>query len=166
MKTKPYVLLFVVLMMAACQPKTEIEPVDVAAAEDAVIALLDNYHAAMIAGNVNDIMTLLDNKGLYCGTDPVEFWDKETLSDLTTEMMADSSFTLDYSVDKRKIRIAADGNTALVLEQFTMSALSEKMPIRFMSHLVKTDENWKIDFISWSFIPNNEDIAKLNKALE
>ena len=110
-------------------------------------------------------MTLLDNKGLYCGTDPVELWDKETLSDLMTETMADSSFTLDYSIDKRKIRIAADGNTALVLEQFTMSALSEKMPIRFMSHLVKTDENWKIDFISWSFIPNN-DIARLNKALE
>lgn len=166
MKTKPYVLIFVVLMMVACQPKIETKTVDVVAEENAVTTLLDNYHEAMYAGNVNEIMTLLENEGLYCGTDPLELWDKEALSNVMTETMADSSFTLDYSIDKRKIRVAADGNTALVLEQFTMSAFSEKMPIRFMSHLVKTDENWKIDFISWSFIPNNEDIARLNKALE
>ena len=47
-----------------------------------------------------------------------------------------------------------------------MNALSEKIPIRFISHLMKTDENWTIDFFSWSFIPLNEDIAKLNEALE
>ena len=139
MKTKPYVLLVVVLMMAACQPKTKTEPVDVVAAEDAVTAILDNYHEAMKAVNVNDIMTFLDNEGLYCGTDPVELWDKETLSNMMTETMADSSFTLDYSIDKRKIRVGVYGSTALVLEQFTMSALSEKMPIRFISHLVKID---------------------------
>lgn len=167
MKTKPYyVLLFVVLMMAACQPKIKTEAVDVAAAEDAVIALLDDYHKAMKAGNVNDIMIFLDTEGLYCGTDPVELWDKDTLSNVMTEIMADSLFILDYSIDKRKIRVSVDGSTALVLEQFTMSALSEKMPIRFISHLVKADENWKIDFLSWSFIPKNEDIVKLNLALE
>ena len=166
MKTKPYVLLFVVLMMAACQPKIKTEPVDVAAVEDAVIALLDNYHKAMKAGNVNDIMTFLNTEGLYCGTDPVELWDKETFSNMMTETMADSSFILDYSIDKRKIRVSVDGSTTLVLEQFTMNVLSEKIPIRLISHLVKIDENWKIDFFSWSFIPNNEDIVKLNLALE
>jgi len=166
MKTKPYVLLFVVLMMAACQPKTETVPVDIAAAEDAVTAIVDNYHEAVCAGNVNDIMPLLENKGLYCGTDPVELWDKETLLNFMTEYMADSSFTLDYSIDKRKIRVAADGRTALVLDQTTMNAVSEKIPIRFIFYLVKTDENWKIDFLSGSFIPNNEDIVKLNLALE
>ncbi len=34
MKTKPYVLLIVVLMMAACQPKIETKTVDVAAVEN------------------------------------------------------------------------------------------------------------------------------------
>lgn len=159
-------LSLVLVLFIGCQPKTETEPIDVAATEDSISAILDNYHEAMIAGNVDDIMTLLDNEGLYCGTDPVELLDKETLSNVMTEAMADSSFTLDYSIDKRKIRVAVDGSTALVLEQFTMSALSEKIPIRLISHLVKTDENWKIDFMSWSFIPSNEDIAKLNKALE
>ena len=156
----------VLVLFIGCQTNTKTEHVDLTATEEAITTILDNYHEAMIAGNVDDIMTLLDNEGLYCGTDPVELWDKETLSNAMTEAMADSSFTLDYSIDKRKIRVAVDGSTALVLEQFKMSVLSEKIPIRFISHLVKTDENWKIDFISWSFIPNNEDIAKLNSALE
>ena len=111
-------------------------------------------------------MTMLDNKGLYCGTDPEELWDKETLSDIWSETLANVSFEIDYSVEKRKIRIAEDGRTALVLEQFTMITFGEKLPIRFITHLVKTDENWMIDFISWSLIPYNEDIARLKKALE
>jgi hypothetical protein len=32
-------------------------------------------------------------------------------------------------------------------------------------HAAKTDDAWKFDFISWSFIPRNEDIEKINKAL-
>jgi hypothetical protein len=166
MKSKPYLILFTLLVMAACQPKTELEPVDIGAAEVAVTSILDNYHAAMIAGNASDCMSFLENKGLYCGTDPIELWDKETFSNAITEAMADTSFSINYAIDKRIIRIAGDGKTALALEQFTMNAISEKIPIRLISHLMKTDENWTIDFISWSLIPLNEDIAKLNKALE
>ena len=166
MKTKSFVLLSVVLMLAACQPANKTETVDMAAAEAAVIVLLDNYHNAMKAGNSSDLMNVMDIDGLYCGTDPIELWDKETMSDMMTEAMADSSFTLDYSIDKRIIRVAADGNTALGLEQFTMNILSDKLPVRFVTHMVKTDETWIFDFYSWSFIPKNEDIAKLNKALE
>ena len=166
MKSKPYLILTTLLVMVACQPKTELEPVDVGAAEAAVTSILDNYHAAMIAGNANECMSFLENKGLYCGTDPKELWDKETISNAMTEAMADTSFTINYAIDKRIIRIAGDGKTALALEQFTMNALSEKIPIRLISHLMKTDENWTIDFISWSFVPLNEDIAKLNEALE
>jgi hypothetical protein len=166
MKTKPFLILFALLVMVACQPKTEMEPVDVEAVKDAVTSILDNYHAAMIAGNVDDCMSLLENKGLYCGTDPIELWDKDTLSNEMTKAMADTSFTINYDIDKRIIRVASDGKTALVLEQFTMSMLSEKIPIRFISHMLKTDENWMIDFLSWSFVPHNEDIAKLNNAFE
>ena len=44
--------------------------------------------------------------------------------------------------------------------------ISQKMPVRMVSHLVKSGNDWLIDFISISFIPNNEDLGKLNKALE
>ena len=166
MKTKPYVLIFAVLMMVACQPKIETKTVDVVAEENAVTTLLDNFHEAMNAGNVNNLKTLLDNEGLYCGTDPEELWDKEALSKVFTEALADSSFTFDYSIDKRKLRVAADGRAALALEQFTTKAISENIPSRQITHLVTTDENWKIDFISWSLIPINEDLAKINEALK
>jgi len=166
MKTQTYVLLFAVLTMAACQPKTETAPVGIAAVEDAVTAVVDNYHKGVCAGNVNDIKPLLEDKGLYCGTDPIELWDKETVLNLMTEGMADSSYAYDYSIDKRITRVAADGKTALVLDQTTIKALSKKIPIRFIFHLVKTNENWKIDFLSCSFIPKNEDIVKLDLALE
>jgi len=166
MKSKPYFILFTLLVMAACQPKIELEPVDIGAAEVAVTSILDNYHAAMIAGNADDCISFLENNGLYCGTDPMELWDKEDFSIGIKEAIADTAFTLNYNIDKRIIRVGVDGNTALALEQFTMTWLSEKIPIRYISHLVKTDESWIIDFFSWSFIPLNEDIAKLNIALE
>ena len=159
MKTKPYVLIFVILMIVACQPKIEIKTVDIVAEKNAVTTLLDSFQVAINTGNVNNMKPLLDDKGLYCGTDPEELWDKETLSNALTDAM-------EYSIDKRKIRVASDGRTALALEQFTIHAISENLPLRQITHLVKTDENWKIDFISWSLIPINEDIAKLNEALK
>ena len=66
----------------------------------------------------------------------------------------------------REIRIAADGNSAVSVEQMFMEVFSQKMPMRIVYHLVKNGDDWLIDFISWSFIPNNEDLGKLNKALE
>ena len=166
MKSNPYLIIFTLLVMVACQPKADLEPVDIGAAEVAVTSILDNYHAAMIAGNADDCISFLENNGLYCGTDPMELWDKEAFSIGIKEAIADTAFTLNYNIDKRIIRVGVDGNTALALEQFTMTWLSEKIPIRYISHLVKTDESWIIDFFSWSFIPLNEDIAKLNIALE
>ena len=169
MKTKPYVLLFVVLMMAACQPKTEIESVDPDAAEDDVTVVLDNYIEAFSALNFDDILVLLDSAGLYCGTDPAELWDKAGLANVWeewTETMAGESFEMNYSLIDRKIRVAPDGKSALVLEQFTMTTFGEKLPVRAIFHLINIDENWMIDFISWSLVPYNEDVSKLKKALE
>ncbi|HBE41800.1 MAG TPA: hypothetical protein DDW27_11465, partial [Bacteroidales bacterium] len=59
-----------------------------------------------------------------------------------------------------------DGNSAIVVEQYIMPFLSSKIPLRNVYNAVKTNDNWMIDFISWSFIPKNEDISKLNKAVE
>lgn len=71
-----------------------------------------------------------------------------------------------YSIDKREIRISADGNSAISIEQCIVKNMSPKIPLRMVSHLVKTGNDWKFDFFSASLIPNNEDLGKLNKALE
>jgi ketosteroid isomerase-like protein len=164
---KIYYLFFVaVMIIAACQTKTKIVPVDTAAANGAVTNVLDKWNAAMKAKDVSTMTALLTDDGLLCGTDPSEFWDKKTYLDEWTKLSADTSFAVDYSLDKREIRVAADGNSALAIEQMYFKAMSEHMPFRLVYHLVKKDGDWQFDFISWNFIPKNEDIPKLNKALE
>jgi ketosteroid isomerase-like protein len=155
-----------VIIIAACQPKTKIVPVDAEAAKALISGLLDKYNSAFKAKDTNTLIASLTSDVLACGTDPSEFWDKKQIADGWTQAFADTSLKINYSIDKREIRLSADGNSALVVEQYIMSLLSSKIPIRSVYHTVKVDGNWMLDFISWNFIPKNEDISKLNKALE
>jgi len=111
------------------------------------------------------IISLLAPDCLVCGTDSREFFNKSSISNEITKAVADTSFKITYSIDKREIRISADANTAISVEQCYIKPISQKMPVRMVSHLVKSGNDWLIDFISISFIPNNEDLGKLNKAL-
>jgi uncharacterized protein (TIGR02246 family) len=166
MKRTFYLMLVAVMIITACQSKAKIVPVDTAAAKVAVTTVLDKYNSAMKAKDANAIMTLLTTDGLYCGTDSKELMDKVSLSNMMNQTFADTSLKVNYSIDKREIRIATDGNSALAVEQMFFKAFSQKIPMRMVYHLVKNGDNWLFDFVSWNFIPDNEDIGKLNKALE
>jgi ketosteroid isomerase-like protein len=166
MKRTFYLMFAAVTIITACQPKTKVVPVDTAAAKVAVTTVLDNYHAAMKGKDINALINPLTEDGLYCGTDSKECLDKTSVSDMMNQTFADTSLVFNYSIDKREIRMAADGNSAVSVEQMFMKGFSERIPMRIVYHLVKNGDNWLIDFISWSFIPNNEDLGKLNKALE
>lgn len=82
------------------------------------------------------------------------------------QMLANSELKIDITVDKREIRIAEDGNSAIAFEQMFLKPFSQNIPVRTVYHLVKDNNTWLIDFTSTGFIPNNDDIDKLNKALE
>jgi ketosteroid isomerase-like protein len=159
-------ILLAVLITAGCQPKVQNKPVDMTAVKGEITILMDKYLNAFNTKDVNTITGLVADDGLFCGTDPSELMDKKALSDMMTQSLADTSAIYSYSVDKREIRVAADGSSAIVLEQFTMPGISPKIPTRLIYHVVKAGDKWMFDFISWSFIPKNEDIVKLNKALE
>jgi hypothetical protein len=62
--------------------------------------------------------------------------------------------------------IAEDGNSAIAIEQFYFKLFSPNIQWRAIFHAVKVGEGWKFDFISWNLIPKNEDIEKINKAVE
>jgi len=166
MKKTLYVFAIAVIIITACQSKTKTVPVDTEAAKTVISALFDNFHSAFKAKDTNTLIATLTDDALTCGTDPSEFWDKKQISDGWTQAFADTSLKINYSIDKREIRVAADGNSALVVEQFVMSALFPNIPVRIISHAIKGGENWMIDFVSWNLIPKNEDLDKLNKALE
>jgi hypothetical protein len=111
-------------------------------------------------------MALLTDDALSCGTDSKEFWSKTDMYNNISQAFADTSLKTDITIDKREIRIAKDGNSAIALEQLFMRPYSPKIPVRNIYHLVKVNDIWQFDFTSVGFIPNNEDIVKLNKALE
>ena len=150
----------------AWQTKTKAQPADLAAAEAAVLKVLDTHWSAVKVKDANAIIALLTDDALSCGTDSKEFWSKTDMSNNIKQMFVNTSFEMDITIDKRVIRIAKDGNSAIALEQMFLKPYSQKIPVRNIYHLVKVNDIWQFDFTSVSFIPDNEDIGKLNKALE
>ena len=166
MKKIYYLTIVAALLIVACQQTPKTIPVDIAGEKVAISALFDKYISAFNAKDAAAMATFLADDALSCGTDPSEFWNKKQIIDLWTQGFADTALKINYTYSRREIRVATDGNSAIVVEQSIMPFLSSKIPIRTVYNAVKTNDNWMIDFISWNFIPLNEDIPKLNKAVE
>ena len=144
-----------------CQSKTSIE------AEKATVAdLFDKYYSAINEKDAATLPTFLTEDALVCGTDPSEFWNKEQITDAWTQGLADPTLEINITIGKREIRVADDGSSAIVVEQYILPFISSKIHIRTVNYAVKTNDKWMIDFMSFNFIPKNEDISKLNKAVE
>jgi len=140
--------------------------VDMNKSEEAVTRVLDAHWSALKAKDADAVITLVTDDFLSCGSDPEEFWNKTDMYNTVKQMFANAELQIDITVDKREIRIAKDGNSAIALEQMFLKPFSQKIPVRTVYHLVKDNNTWLIDFTSTGFIPDNKDIEKLNKALE
>lgn len=154
------------IVFTSCKIKTEVLTADLIAEKVAVTKALDAHWSAVKAKDADAVMALLTDDVLSCGSDPEEFWNKTDLYNNIRLVFADTSLVPEITIDKREIRIAKDGNSALALEQMFMKPFSRKLPVRTVYHLVKVDGIWLFDFTSVGFIPDNEDIGKLNEALE
>lgn len=163
MKKLIYPLIFAALLINCCKPKT----VDTESAMKAINELLDKNDVALKNKNLDSLAALMDDHGLYCGTDPSELWTKKQVCNEYARMFADTTSNFDnIAARKREIMVQEDGNSAIAMEQSIIKQISSKIPVRIITHLVKVDNAWKINFSSVSLIPLNSDIAKLNKALE
>ena len=139
---------------------------DMTESKHEVSKVLDAHWSALKAKDADAVIALVSEDFLSCGSDPKEFWNKSDMYNTVKQMLASSEFTIDITVDKREIRIAKDGNSAIAFEQMFLLPFSQKIPVRTVYHFVKENNTWLIDFTSTGFIPNNVDIEKLNKALE
>jgi uncharacterized protein (TIGR02246 family) len=166
MKEIMSVLFIFAMVFVSCQTKTEVKPVDMIESEEAVNQVLDVHWSAVKAKDADAVIALVTDDFLSCGTDSKEFWNKTDMYNTVKQMFANTELKTDITVDKREVRIARDGNSAIAFEQMFMKPFSQKIPVRTVYHLVKDNDAWLIDFTSTGFIPNNEDIDKLNKALE
>ncbi|HEX9250930.1 MAG TPA: nuclear transport factor 2 family protein [Ignavibacteriaceae bacterium] len=164
---KNYFLLFVVaIIIVSCVPKTKTVPVDTAAVKAEVTTVLDKWHAAYQGKDLPVLMSLFSDDLLFCGPAPNEFWDKSTLSPLFERPFADTSFVISYSIIERNIKVVKDGTSAISTEHFFLDKASKKIQLRQVCHLVKSEGIWLIDYVSVAYIPNREDMGKINKALE
>ena len=139
---------------------------DMTEPKEAVTRILDAHWSAVKAKDADAVIALVTDDFLSCGTDPKEFWNKSDMYNSVKQMLSNTKLKIDITVDKREIRIARDGNSAIAFEQMFLTPFSQKIPVRTVYHLVKDNNTWLIDFTSTGFIPNNEDIDNLNMALE
>jgi ketosteroid isomerase-like protein len=139
---------------------------DLKVAQNEVNELMDKYASSLKSKNAGALSELLTDDGQFYGTDPTEMFCKLALLDTWTQMFADKSTDLTYSPLKREIKVFPGGRTAIIVEQFSLLGVTPRIPWRMVSHAQKVGNSWKLDFISWNLTPRNEDIGKLNKALE
>ncbi len=127
--------------------------------------VLDSMHQGFRTKNFKLMESFLTEDGLYLGTDPSEIWSKKQLSQYFDKNVKDTN-NISYTILSRNILLGKNNNTAMAIEQYYLSTMSDKMMVRSISKLVNKDNVWKISFYSWNFIPRNEDIKKINEALK
>jgi hypothetical protein len=166
MKKINLLLLLVAILLAGCQQKAEKETVDLDAARAELEALSDSYYDAWEMRDIEMLEGMIADWGLYAGTDPKEFWNKEQILDLWKRFFANPDATLDYTPIGRNINVSPCGMTAVIVNQGTHNKWSPNIPVRLTFHALKMGESWQIVFINWSFVFKNEDVKRLNAALD
>jgi len=155
-----------VILMTSCQQKPPTVVVDSEAIKAELTIFLDEYNVAYKAMDINKMTSFCTDNALFLGSDPSEIWDKKQITDYFMSQGLDSTMQLEFVVDRREILVAADGNSAIVVEQFILPVISPNLPVRCIDNVVRVGDGWKFDLLSWNVIPRNEDLPRLNAAFE
>lgn len=140
----------------ASDPETE---------KNAIFAVGDKFHTAFKAKKPQDIKALTVENGFYMGTDPEEVFNPTAFEKYLLEKLTNPAIgTIDYKIDRREVNIAENGQSAVLVDQFTLIAFTQYIPWRMTSHLIKKDGSWKFDFISLSMTPKNDVVPAVNMA--
>ena len=108
--------------------------------------------------------SVFTQNSLYCGTAPHDFMDKELILWSIGEAAKVEAIKIEYEILNQKIRLAEDGQSAIILELMVLPYISP-VPIRQVSHAVKEGDDWKLDFMSISLVPDEKDLPLINKAV-
>lgn len=150
--------------LSACQQAPKAVTADIEAEKSVIDSLFDVFYTAFSKQDVATLSSFLAEDALCMGTDPSEFFNKQQFTDMWTQMLSGGAPELTF-VSERKVLVAADGRSATVVDQYLMPSYF-KIPWRNAYHLAKTDAGWKILVINVAFIPRNEDLPKLDAAIE
>ena len=160
MKKRVCLSCLLVFLFAGCLAKTDVDPAKQVAANTAVTTLMNEYLNAYNSKEIAFYQNTITDSALILGTDPNEFWTKEkAISEMAKVFKENAALKMVF--DTLVIRVSADGNSAFVIDQ----VVGEKVAFREMLHVVKVNDKWMFDLINWTFVPKNEDMPKINKAL-
>lgn len=134
------------------------------AEKEAIHAFMDKIDAGFDNKDPSVFNAALAEDALICGTDPSEFWSKKQFMGFNADADPGSFPEFAY-IDDRKVKVLPGGNTAIVVTQYKIE-WSPNIPWRQVYHLVKTDGAWKVYFMNVAFVPKNEHIGTINKAIE
>jgi uncharacterized protein (TIGR02246 family) len=165
MKKVFLILTLVCIGFASCQRNESAPAVNKEEASKAVGELFDGFNSAFKIKDASAMGNFLSDDGIFLGTDPEEFWSKQSVMEDVSKMAQDTTIDTKYTVDKREVRVSPDGKTALVIEQSVVPFLG-KIPVRTIGHAAMKDGQWKIDFYSWNLVPKNESLDKLSQAYQ
>jgi uncharacterized protein (TIGR02246 family) len=163
MKKMFLALAVVCLGLASCQQNESAPSVSKDDATKAVGELFDGFNSAFNKKDATAMGNYLSDDGLFLGTDPEEFFNKQRVMQEVTNMAQDTSVNANDTIEKREIRVSPDGQMALVVEQTIVPFLG-KIPARMIGHASMKDGEWKIDFYSWNLIPKNDMLKKISEA--
>ena len=134
------------------------------AEKKAINALMDKIDAGFDNKDPSAFNDALADNALICGTDPSEFWTKKQFMGVNADADPESFPGFSY-IDDRTIKVFPGGNSAVVVTQYIIE-WSPKIPWRQVYHLMKKDDVWKVYFMNVAFVPKNEHIGTINKAIE
>lgn len=136
-------------------------------AEKAINATLDQLKAAIDAKDFAAFKAFYTEDVAIYGTDPDEapFATAAAMKQMEGVFASDQ---VDYKYDLigRDIHLMQGGKTAIVVEQGKSMLLSKNIPYRAVYHLTKSGGTWQINFHSIAFVPENEDVGKIDAAVE
>jgi len=161
---KKILCLSLLALLFACTSAPKPVPVDIAAEEEAIKEVFDVLFSSIKDRNIDQLASVFTTDGVFMGTSPDEVFTKDSLVAAWTQMMQIPEITPFEFISEPLIRIQPDGKTAVVAQQYYWKLLSP-IPLRQTFCLVKSDSVWLIDFFDFSFIPYNNQVPLLNKAV-
>ncbi len=168
--TLSVVILFLSITTSSCKNDTEATINQETnstpeAAKDEVFAVADKFHTAFKTKNIEEIKALITEDGFFAGTDPDEIYNPiNYINYLNKKLMNPAIGTIEYSIDRREFILDDDGKGATLVDQFNPIVFTQNIPWRMCAHLVKKDNSWKFNFISFSITPNNDVLPAINMA--
>jgi ketosteroid isomerase-like protein len=156
--------LLMLALLAACTTTPAPDPVDLAAEEVAISEVFDLLFNAVDEKNIEQLASVLADDGMFMGTDPRELFPKDSIVAAWRQMMQMPEIPPFDFLSDPYIRIHPDGKTAVAAYQYTWNLFSP-IPMRQTFWMVKSETGWQVDFFDFSFVPYNDQIPLLNKAV-